>query len=210
MRLFNAENTFLSPDTKFGIGRKNSYLFRDEKYVQFDFVNNEDCTRLIVDSEPLEICGHNLFRSYVTWYNKKDKVHILDCNKFDDDRNYYQILVEIDNKRIFVDRKYYNYLMNVLLNKERIFRYISNSFDENARIKSGMYVGGILVDNNNYSKIFYEDIGSICHNLDDMIVLRHKYMYGNDLEGNDIHLDVRHMADQLIEFIQNKENIKKI
>lgn len=208
MNLFEKEckNTFLVRDTKFGFGKKNSYLFRDDKYIQFDYACGDDCTRLIVDTEPLELCGHNVFKSYVTWYKKSEKVRILNGMQYDDDRKYYYILLELDPKLIFNDEKYYMFFMSELLKHDRVFKYIDNSFDETAKFKIGLYVGGVSLKDNVYSKVFYEDIGLACHNLDDMVILRHKYMHGDDCNSEDIHLDVTAIADQLIEFIDNEKS----
>lgn len=125
-----------------------------------------DTTRLIVDGQPLNVEGHQVYNCAVSWYGHSD-CRILDkeTGKFESLRalDYRGILAEIDLDLLLNDPNYCNMVMKGLLDEQRVIRYLENGLNETTNEPSGNYIGGVRKTEKGYGKFFSQIVGQVSH-----------------------------------------------
>lgn len=137
-----------------------------------DFKKFYDTTRLIVNKQPLNIGGHQVYNCAVSWYGSND-CQILDekTGKFDSLRaqEYRGVLAEIDLELLQSDPNYCNMVMKGLLDKQRVARYLESGLQETPEQPCGKYIGGVIQTEKGYAKFFSTIVGQASHNSDLMV-----------------------------------------
>lgn len=145
----------------------NGHLQIDLHDMNANFKQFYDTTRLIVDRNPLDMEGREVYNCAVSWYGNSDcRVQDPKTGKFDSPRAqiYKGVLVEIDLQLLQSDPNYCNSVMTKLLEQKRVERYLEMGLEENPEYPCGKYVGGINKTENGYEKIFSVAVGQASHN----------------------------------------------
>ena len=162
------------------------YNQNEDGNLQIDFQNNNpdfkkfyDTTRLIVDRRPLNIEGHQVFNCAVSWYGHDDCAMFNErTRKYESLRaqEYSEILAELDLYLLQTDKDYCNMVMNGLLDKQRVEKYLERGLQETPDLPCGKYIGGVYKTERGYGKYFSEDVGRASHNSGLMIEKRKKHI----------------------------------
>ena len=88
---------------------------------------------------------------------------------------YKDILTKIDFNLLKNDPAYVRVLMEELLDKARVERYLMNGLQEKSEQPSGKYVGSIDLIDGVYRKYFDSRIGIMSHNSPEMQIKRQEY-----------------------------------
>ncbi len=181
----NIENMVNNSQTvkKLPANVKYSKIFNGNLQVDFydkdaDFGKFYDTTRLIVGRQPLNIEGHQVYNCAVSWYGHND------CQIFDEKtgqldslraQEYRGVLAEIDLELLQTDHNYCNMVMNRLLDKKRVERYLENGLQETPEKPCGKYIGGIRQTEKGYGKFFSTIVGKASHNSQLMVNRRREH-----------------------------------
>ena len=142
-----------------------------------------DTTRLIIDRVPLNIEGHQVYNCAVSWYGHDDcqmlneKTRQLDSLRA---QEYRGVLIELDLELLQTDPNYCNVLMNGLLDKERVERYLEKGLEETPDLPCGKYIGGVSKTEKGYGKFFSRDVGMSSHYSDLMVNRRRRKIEENE------------------------------
>lgn len=143
-----------------------------------DFKQFYDTTRLIVGAQPLNIEGRQVYNCAVSWYGHDD-CQIIDekTGTFDSQRaqDYRGVLTEIDLQLLQSDPNYCNMVMKMLLNKQRVEKYLEDGLQENPERPCGKYIGGVRKTERGYGKFFSTMVGQASHNSKLMVDRRKKH-----------------------------------
>lgn len=143
-----------------------------------DFKKFYDTTRLIVDRQPLDIEGHQVYDCVVSWYGH------YDCRMLDEEtgqfdsigaREYRDVLAEIDIELLKTDPNYCNKVMTDLLDKQRVEKYLESGMQEEPEHPCGKYIGGIRQTEKGYGKFFSIVVGIASHNSELMVNRRQEH-----------------------------------
>lgn len=132
-----------------------------------DFKKFYDTTRLIIGRQPLDIEGHQVYNCAVSWYGHDDcKILNKETGKLDSMKAqaYRGVLAEIDLELLQNDLDYCNMVMNKLLDKQRVERYLETGLQEEPEQPCGKYIGGVEQTEKGYGKFFSTIVGQISHN----------------------------------------------
>lgn len=143
-----------------------------------DFKKFYDTTRLIIDRQPLNIEGHQVYNCAVSWYGQNDCQMLNErTGEFDslNAQDYRGVLLEIDLELLQTDPNYCNIVMNGLLDKQRVERYLESGLQETPEQPCGKYIGGVIQTDIGYGKFFSTVVGMASHNSDLMINRRQEY-----------------------------------
>lgn len=143
-------------------------------YLQIEFYDNNpdfwqfyDITKLIVDRQPLNIKGRQVYNCAVSWYRRDA------CIMFDEKLT--EVLAEIVLELLQSDPNYCYSIMKNLLNKQRVEIYLERGLQETPFISCGKYIGGIKSPEKGYNKFFCIDVGLASHNSELMINRRQEH-----------------------------------
>lgn len=155
--------------------RDNNVIFSttNDGRLQVDYINKRhkfgqfyDTTRLIVDNYPLIIENREVQNCAVSWYSQDDAI-LLDPRYNMESANasqYKGVLAEIDVELLRIDPEYCSIVMENLLERNRINKYLEDGLTENPRIPCGKYIGGVGRNNENrYTKFFTAKVGEASH-----------------------------------------------
>lgn len=136
-----------------------------------------DTTRLIIDINPVQIAGSKpLYRCNVSWYDSNGRYILNRETGTIEPENadaYSSVLVELDMDKLYKDEKYGKAVMGLLLDRQRVQRYLSNRLKDNPDLRCGDYIGGIREkENGQLGKIFNLSVGKIRHESPEMRKLR--------------------------------------
>lgn len=143
-----------------------------------DFKKFYDTTRLIVGKQPLNIEGHQVYNCAVSWYGRSDcQMFDEKTGKFDSLRaqEYRGVLAEIDLELLQSDPNYCKILMEGLLDKQRVERYLESGLKETPEQPCGKYIGGIRQTEKGYGKFFSTIVGRASHNSELMVNRRQEH-----------------------------------
>lgn len=172
-------NTFLpkQKDQLFTFG--TYYRIREDGTIELGYGmgskegRRHDNTRLLVDPNPIEINGQVVYQCTVMWFRMDDTVYIPKGSKYDDARrDKKKVLMGIDEQSVFTDRNYYSFMMEELLDKDRVERYAEMGLQEHPSQPCGEYVGYVGYKDGQLTKFFSPNVGMECHNLPYMQELR--------------------------------------
>ena len=158
----------------------NFKVKRENSSIQLDFYNPEksskfyDTTRLILnDNAHRMISGEDVQTAYVAWYGESDCVMILPGEgEFSRATDYRKILVSIDTNLLLTDPQYRSTVMNLLLDEERVERYLEQGLEDNPQMPCGNYVGGVRMTDKGWRKYFSQSVGRIVHNMPENVSKR--------------------------------------
>ena len=128
-----------------------------------------DTTRLILGNEK-EIQGKKLRECLVSWYNAdkvlENTIKRREGKFYGEFNSYTQIFAEINLNLLVTNPEYSAKVMNDLLDKSRVEKYIERGLQEAPDVYTGRYVGGVARTNDGgYIKTFNRDIGKATYNL---------------------------------------------
>lgn len=161
---------------------KYSQTCDGELQVEFRYSNFKrfyDTTRLIISERPLNIEGYEVYDCKVSWYESSDcELFNEKTGKFEnlDAQQYQEILAEIDLNLLQRDQNYCDKLMNGLLDKKRVQRYLESGLQESPEQPCGNYIGGVKQTEKGYSKFFSTVVGRISHNSELMRNRRQEHL----------------------------------
>lgn len=139
---------------------------------QSDFKKFYDTTRLIVSKQPMNIAGHKVYKCAVSWYEQSD-CQILDekTGEFDSPgaRERREVLAEIDLDLLQNDPNYCNRVMKVLMDMQRVERYLKDGLQDSPKLPCGKYIGGVKGTEKDYGKFFSSSVGEASHNSELMV-----------------------------------------
>lgn len=160
----------------------------DER-VQIVYYNNiaqegkqYDTTLLTLSQNAYNLGGERVYDAVVAWCGKDDCIRDPETAEIYGTRNDYQnIYVGIDDVQNLRDPNYCTLLMNNLLAKDRVEKYVENGLKDNpyeiyqhnrAIGPCGRYVGGVRVNNGICEKHFSPIAGRFAHELPEMLEKR--------------------------------------
>ena len=157
----------------------------EDGVIKVNFITNkaEEIFRQQYDSMELLIMGDSsaiedksVKDCKVSWYGMDDAIEIDEHGRELSRRTRYKhVLAEIDTDLIETDNEYGIMVMNGLLRKNRVERYLRDGLNENPETPCGEYVGGVRRIGNEYKKVFDIKVGEKAHNLDTMKEKREKW-----------------------------------
>lgn len=148
-----------------------------------DFKKFYDTTRLIIGKQPLNIEGHKVYNCAVSWYGRNDfLVRNEQTGKFESKKaqEYRSILAEISIELLLSDQDYYKMVMENLLNKQKVEKYLETALQEEPEQPCGKYVGGVRKTEEGYIEFFSKIVGRASHNSEQMKSKRKKYKEMNE------------------------------
>ena len=135
-----------------------------------------DTTCLMIVESPSSLpSGKSLYDAYVSWYGIDDAVNFRHDGSEIKGRkdDFKSIRLNIDFDALETDEAYRNMLMNGLLSKERVERYLHDSI---TGVRStGNYIGEVRDIDGVYKKYFDESLGREVHDLPDQARKRQEY-----------------------------------
>ena len=157
--------------------------FGDKLQVEFfdpkaDFKQFYDTTRLIINKKPLIMSDKEVYNCLVSWYGSDDcQIFNENLGKFESLRatEYRNILAQIDLNLLQNDPDYCKMVMQNLLNRERVEKYLDMGLEEMPERPCGKYIGGVMEFGNQYKKFFSEAVGKASHNSETMINKRKRH-----------------------------------
>lgn len=164
----------LTPDGRFQVDYHNKSATNSNRY---------DTTRLII-SHVVQLDSKNpIYNCYVSYYNQQDAIMLIKGKKVSSRDEYRNILAEFDFNRLKNPQSNYcQTLMEELLNRDRVDRYLENGMRERSDLECGNYVGGLGIKDGIYEKYFDKSIGRIIHNSKYIRLKRREYMNRKEAE----------------------------
>lgn len=141
------------------------HIIQDTKFGQY-----YDTTRLSVDKKSLKkIDGSNLYNCKVHWLNNEEAITNEEFEKVSN-----EVLIALDLKLLIDDIVYRDIVMEKLLDKSTVEKYLQMAMEKDPEQPCGNYIGGIHHISN--SIIFYKSIGNAIHHSKEMTEKRNKYI----------------------------------
>lgn len=134
-----------------------------------EFKKFYDTTRLIIGKQALNMAGHAVCNCAVSWYGKSDQQRInKETGKLESPRagEYKGVLAELDVKLLQTDPNYCSMVMQNLMDKQRVERYLEEGLRETPEVPCGKYIGGVGQSEKGYTKFFEPSVGLASHNTD--------------------------------------------
>lgn len=137
-----------------------------------EFKKFYDTTRLIIGRQALNLAGHAVCNCAVSWYGKDDHQMVNEkTGQLESPRagQYKGVLAELDLRLLQTDPNYCSMVMQDLMDKQRVERYLEDGLQEQPKVPCGKYIGGIRQSEQGYTKFFNPSVGLVSHNSDLMI-----------------------------------------
>jgi hypothetical protein len=152
------------------------FLQIDYYNMQADFKDFYDITRLIVKQPSAEVSKSGVYEGNVSWYGMNDAEMLDPATGKEIGRraDYSNVLAELDINALQTNPDYCSWVMQVLLNKKRVEKYLEKGLEEQAEEPCGNYVGGIARRESGYYKYFDPEVGREAHNSSTMVDKRNK------------------------------------
>ena len=148
---------------------------------QADFKKFYDTTKLVICTIPEILPSRKrVYQAKVAHYSQNDAVYFGKDGEDISRRNQYtDIRLEMNFEKLLTDPEYQKILMNGLLDKKRVERYIGAGLQDypTDAHPCGNYIGFVDINQRTgkYGKIFDPKIGEEVHNLPEMVQIREKY-----------------------------------
>ena len=158
----------------------NYYRKRENGIIEIGEHNNKTNkdTRLLIDTKALKInsdnIDHILYKCILYWYSPSSDTCIIDRKggNLDYKVRKYNIMVDIDVNKLFGDKEYFKYFMEVLLDEDRVINMLEEDKKINSEKKCGGYIGKVELVEGMYRKKFYTSLGEKCYNLPENVEKR--------------------------------------
>ena len=112
-----------------------------------------------------EYKNQRVYNCKVSWYKEGDV--IFSDPKYGgesiDATDYRDVLAQIDPHSLQTNEEYCIFVMNYLLDKKRVMKYLEEGLKENPELLCGKYVGGVRKSEKGYEKVFSPAIGRASH-----------------------------------------------
>ena len=153
------------------------------------FLNGGSITTLVIDNVDYFFeDGESSFQKCMISHRNQFSVMILKPNEWGVMiGGYYQIYTRVDRNKLQEDELYCRYVMDGLLNRDRVERYINMGMQEHPKKKCGNYVGEVFYDTSDmcWRLGFDNDLGSKIHDTQEMREKREKYKQDKKREEED-------------------------
>lgn len=134
-----------------------------------------DVTEFVLDPQAYDFAGYPVYDGKVQWYCEDACLIVNNEGTFDRLCDNEQIYTQLDLDLLQNDPIYAKIVMQNLLDKTRVEKYVARGREENPEMPSGRYIGGLKkTENNEYKKFFSPSIGRIAHNLAPQVEERRK------------------------------------
>ena len=197
-KFFENVNFNTLPDGRLQVDYYNASL----KFKQF-----YDTTRLIVSKKPIKIENQDVLNCLVSWYGESDAVMIDDDgNEFGRKTDYRDIFAQIDLNLLKTDDKYCYAVMQLLFDRNRVYRYLRQGLEENPDIPCGKYIGGIMKKDDRYTKFFDRRIGIASHYSNLMREKRMEYRRQERIKRGE---QISKKVEQIIDLKDDIDNLSR-